>query len=259
MLDSNRLDGKIAVITGAAGDIGAAAARLMAARGAAIVAVDRDLDRLQRIAGDLPASARLLTLRADVTSEADVRGYVERAVAAFGRIDVFFNNAGVGGAVHRLTDYPLAEFEKVLAVNVTGVFLGMKHVIPVMVAQGGGSVINTSSAAGRQGAAGLIAYIASKHAVIGMTRTAAIEWASRGVRVNSVNPGPIEGRMMGSLEDGMVPGNAALVKQKICERIPAHRYGTAEEVATLVAFLASDDARYINGSFYMVDGGFLAT
>ncbi len=231
----------------------------MATRGAAVVAVDRDLERLEALRATMPRGSKLLTVDADVTDESSVANYVRRATQEHGRIDIFFNNAGIEGRVHKIPEYPLDEFQKVMNVNVVGVFLGLKYVIPVMVGQGGGSIINTSSAAGRQGAAGLAAYISSKHAVIGITRTAAIEWAASGVRVNCVNPGPIEGRMMSSLESGMLPGNEDIVKQKLRERIPAGRYGDPEEVATMVAFLASDDARYLNGSFYMVDGGFLAT
>lgn len=259
MLDSNRLNDKVAVITGAAGAIGSATARLMLLRGAAVVAVDRDGASLEALRETFPRGSKFLTVTADVTNENSVQSYVRRAVEGMGRIDVFFNNAGIEGGVYKIPDYPLDEFVNVMNVNVVGVFLGLKYVIPVMVAQGGGSIINTSSAAGRQGAAGLAAYISSKHAVIGITRTAAIEWASSGIRVNCVNPGPIEGRMMASLESRMLAGQPELVKQKLQERIPAGRYGTPEEVATMVAFLASDDARYLNGSFYMVDGGFLAT
>ncbi len=177
MLDSNRLNDKVAVITGAAGAIGSATARLMLLRGAAVVAVDRDGASLEALRETFPRGSKFLTVTADVTNENSVQSYVRRAVEGMGRIDVFFNNAGIEGGVYKIPDYPLDEFVNVMNVNVVGVFLGLKYVIPVMVAQGGGSIINTSSAAGRQGAAGLAAYISSKHAVIGITRTAAIEWA----------------------------------------------------------------------------------
>jgi NAD(P)-dependent dehydrogenase (short-subunit alcohol dehydrogenase family) len=254
MLDSNRLEGKIALITGAGGEIGSATARLMAARGAKIVAVDRDTASLDVLAAQLGDNL-LARLVADVTDEGAVRGYVAQAMAAGGRIDVFFNNAGIEGPAHPIPDYPLDAFQRVLAVNVTGVFLGMKHVIPAMLAGGGGSIINTSSTAGLRGTGGLCAYIASKHAVIGLTRSAADEWAAHGIRINCVNPGPIEGRMMQSIEQGLAPGNNGTVAAAISAANPARRYGLPEEVATLVAFLASDDARYIHGAVHAVDGG----
>ncbi|WP_068076702.1 SDR family NAD(P)-dependent oxidoreductase [Novosphingobium lentum] len=254
MLDSNRLEGKVALITGAGGAIGAATARLMAARGARIIGVDRDQSSLDALKDDL-GDALLATVVADVTDEAAVRGYVEAAKAAAGRIDVFFNNAGIEGPAHPLPDFPLADFQRVIAVNVTGVFLGMKYVIPVMLAGGGGAIINTSSTAGLRGTGGLCAYIASKHAVIGLTRTAADEWAAHGIRVNCVNPGPIESRMMRSIEQGLQPGDNGAVHDAISAANPARRYGLPEEVATMVAFLASDDARYVHGAIHAVDGG----
>jgi NAD(P)-dependent dehydrogenase (short-subunit alcohol dehydrogenase family) len=253
MLDSNRLDGKVVLITGAGGEIGRATARLMAARGARIVAVDRDNAALEALAAEL-GEALLAALVADVTDEAAVRGYVAAAMAAAGRIDVFFNNAGIEGPVHPVPEFPLEDFQRVLAINVTGVFLGMKHVIPHMLEQGG-SIINTSSTAGLRGTGGLCAYTASKHAVIGLTRSAADEWAQHGIRINCVNPGPIEGRMMQSIEQGLQPGDNGTVAAAIAAANPARRYGLPEEVATLVAFLASDDARYIHGAVHAVDGG----
>lgn len=252
MLDSNRLDGKVAVITGAAGEIGAAAARLMAARGASIVAVDLDKKSLDRVVAELPKGT--LAVEADVSDEASVKAYVEKAKAAKGKIDIFFNNAGIEGHVAPITEYKLVDFQKVLAVNVVGIFLGMKHVIPVMLATGG-SIINTSSVAGLTGTPGICAYNASKHAVIGLTRSAAVEWAPKGIRINSVNPGPIASRMMESLEEGFQPGKGSAVRTQFSAMIPMGRYGTTEEVATMVAYLASDDARYLTGAVFPVDGG----
>ena len=255
MLDSSRLDGKVAVITGAGGEIGRATALLLARRGAKIVAVDRDPTALERATAGLP-EGQLHTCVADVTDEDSVAGYVAEAIERFGNIDVFFNNAGVEGPVHPIADYPLNAFRSVLDVNLVGVFLGLKHVSPHMLAAGSGAIINTSSVAGLTGTAGVCAYNATKHAVIGLTRSAAAELGKSGIRVNSINPGPISSRMMSSLETGLGDGNPDEVKDALAGMIPMGRYGTPEEVATLVAFLASEDARYINGSIITVDGGF---
>jgi NAD(P)-dependent dehydrogenase (short-subunit alcohol dehydrogenase family) len=254
MLDSNRLSGLVAVITGAGGEIGAAAARLMAARGAHVVGVDRDAASMTALGNELGNGFRAVA--ADVTDEAAVKAYVAAALDAHGRIDIFFNNAGIEGPVHPIGDYPLDAFRKVVDVNLIGVFLGLKHVVPVMMAAGKGSVINTSSVAGLTGTAGISPYNATKHAVIGITRSVAAEAGPKGVRVNSINPGPIASRMMSSLEAGLGAGDATSVHGALQGMIPAGRYGTPEEVAALVAFLASEDARYINGAVMTVDGGF---
>jgi len=255
MLDSNRLDGKVALVTGAGGEIGAATTRLMLARGARVIGVDRDAAALMRIGAQLAANKNLVTLEGDVTDEESVRNYVACARDAFGRIDVFFNNAGIEGPVRPITEYPLSDFKRVIDVNVIGVFLGMKHVIPVMAASGGGVIINTSSTAGLTGTRGVCAYNASKHAVIGLTRSVAAEWSAKGFRIVAISPGPIEGRMMSSLEHGLGAQGIDDIHKVLAARVPAARYGTPEEVAALVAFLASEDARYINGGVLAVDGG----
>ena len=158
--------------------------------------------------------------------------------------------------VHPIADYPLDDFRRVVDVNLIGVFLGLKHVIPAMAATGGGSIINSSSVAGLTGTPRICAYNATKHGVIGLTRSAAAEWAGRGVRVNSINPGLIASRMMASLEDGMAPGKAQEMRAQFSAMIPAGRYGIPEEAAAVVAFLASDDARYLHGAIFTIDGGF---
>jgi NAD(P)-dependent dehydrogenase (short-subunit alcohol dehydrogenase family) len=257
-MNQAQLAGKVALITGAAGAIGSAAALEMLARGASVVAVDRpgvSFDALKASAG---AGASLHTVAADVADETQVANYVREAIRAFGRIDVFFNNAGIEGVVSPMPAYPLDAFRRVLDVNVVGVFLGMKHVIPVMAQAGGGSIINTSSVAGLIGSPGLCAYIASKHAVIGLTKTAAIECAPMKIRVNSVNPGPIESRMMDSIAAQAAPGGSQAVHDQFAKQVPWARYGTVEEVARITCFLASDESEYMTGGVYLVDGGMTA-
>ena len=255
MPDRIRLDGKIAVVTGAAGVIGRATTELLAERGARIVAVDRKREDLEDAIKGLPASAEPLAVTADVSDEDEVADYVRATVDRFGTIDVFYNNAGVEGEVRPITQYPLDTFRRVLDVNVVGVFLGMKHVLPVMLKQNKGSIINTASIAGLIGSPQIAVYSASKHAVIGLTRSAAWECTGTGVRVNCVCPGMIDSRMLSAILEGRNTGNAPVPQQKIVERIPARRLGQASEVASIVAFLASDEASYVSGSAYTVDGG----
>jgi NAD(P)-dependent dehydrogenase (short-subunit alcohol dehydrogenase family) len=255
MPDRTRLDGKVAVVTGAAGVIGRATIQLLAERGARIVAVDRREQDLQTAIGDLPASAQALAVSADVTDEDEVAAYVHAAVEKFGTIDVFHNNAGIEGDIAPITKYSLQMFRRVLDVNVVGVFLGMKHVLPVMLKQNRGSIINTASIAGLIGSPDIAVYTASKHAVIGLTKAAAVECSTTGVRVNCVCPGMIDSRMLSAIVEGRNPGNAPVPNERIVERIPARRLGQASEVASIVAFLASDEASYVSGSAYTVDGG----
>jgi NAD(P)-dependent dehydrogenase (short-subunit alcohol dehydrogenase family) len=262
MKDNIRLDDKVALITGAGGVIGTATARLMAARGAHIVAVDRNKAALQTLATKMPSGTRFLALEADVTDESAVRQYVEHARRTLGAIHIFFNNAGIEGGAHGayrfIPDLPFEEFNTIINVNLNGVFLGMKYVIPVMAEQGGGSIINTASICGIKGSAGQVAYVASKHAVVGMTRSAAIEWSEKGVRVNCVTPGAIESRMMTDFLELADPGAAQQLRKNFEAQLPARRFGAPEEVAAVVAFLASDDAKYVTGAFYAVDGGMSA-
>jgi NAD(P)-dependent dehydrogenase (short-subunit alcohol dehydrogenase family) len=255
MTDRIRLDGKVAVVTGAAGVIGTATLRLLAERGAHIVAVDRRERDLQTAIEGLPASAQALAVTADVSDEDEVARYVATTVERFGGIDVFYNNAGIEGDIAPITKYSLQSFRRVLDVNVVGVFLGMKHVLPVMLKQGHGSIINTASIAGLIGSPDIAVYSASKHAVIGLTKSAALECSGTGVRVNCVCPGLIDSRMLSAIIDGRNPGDAPVPNERIVERIPARRLGHASEVASIVAFLASDEASYVSGSAYTVDGG----
>jgi NAD(P)-dependent dehydrogenase (short-subunit alcohol dehydrogenase family) len=255
MTDRIRLDGRVAVVTGAAGVIGSATIRLLAERGARIVAVDRREGDLEAAIKGLPASAAAVAVTADVTEEDGVKDYVRAATDRFGTIDVFYNNAGVEGEVKPIQDYSLEAFRRVLDVNVVGVFLGIKHVLPVMLKQNKGSIINTASIAGLVGSPHIAVYSASKHAIIGLTKSVAWECTGTGVRINCVCPGLIESRMLSAIFQGRAGGNAPYPMEKMVERVPARRLGQGSEVASIVAFLASDEASYVSGSAYTVDGG----
>lgn len=252
-----RLHDKIAVITGGAGVIGRATAQRFKDEGAHVVLVDKDESRLRAAAAALalPGDA---AIAADVTDGAQVARYAAAAAERFGPIDVFFNNAGIEGPTAPLAEFPEDGFARVLAVNVTGVFLGMKYVLPRMA--DGGSVIITSSTAGLRGAANFVAYCASKHAVIGIMRTAALEAAPRRIRVNSIHPAPVESEMIERLERARAGtgGDPAQERRRFLRRIPLHRYVEPAEVADLVLFLASDESRAITGAQLGIDGGSLA-
>ena len=248
-----KLAGKTALISGGAGIIGMAAARLFLAQGARVALVDRDAAQLAAAVASLePGTA--LPITADVTKSEDCARYAREARATLGPIDIFFNNAGIEGVVAPLTDYPDDVFEDVYAVNVRGVFLGLKHMIPVM--RDGGSIIITSSIAGLRGGPNLSAYVMSKHAVVGLMRSACQECAPRRIRVNTIHPGFVESRMMRSLELQRA-GNRPLeeVQADFLARVPLGRYVKPEEIAHAVAWLASDDAAMVNGARHVIDGG----
>ncbi|HWL23271.1 MAG TPA: SDR family oxidoreductase [Ureibacillus sp.] len=250
-----RLDGKVAVITGGSGGIGKVVAKRFLEEGAKVVLVDLVQGALDEVKAELDSLGEVLAVQADVTKEEDVKNYVDQAVAKFGTIDVFFNNAGIEGKVQPITEISLEDFEKVQHVNVRGVFLGLKHVIPVMTKNGSGSIINTSSVAGLGGTPGVAPYVTSKHAVIGLTKVAALEVASSNIRVNSIHPSPVNTRMMRSLEAGFAPDNAEGAKEQFAAGIPLGRYGESEDIANLVLFLASDESSFITGAQYRIDGG----
>mgnify|MGYP001464404508 FL=1 len=249
-----KLAGKVALITGAASGIGAAAAQLFAEEGARVFLVDIDRDALESTAKEIGTEiADHMT--ANVSDENQTEQYVSAVVKRFGRIDVGLLNAGIEGKVSPIVDCPTDLFDKVIAVNLRGVWLGLKHVMPAMAKQDGGSIVITSSIAGVRGRPGIAPYVASKHAVIGLMRCAALEGAEQGIRVNTINPSPVETRMMRSLEQGFSPEDPDKFRREYAAAAPLGRYADPREVAKLMLFLASDDASYINGSVHMIDSG----
>lgn len=252
----DRFKDKVAIVTGAGGGIGRACAIRLASEGATIVAVDVSDEALaETVAHVEKTGVAAVPFRADVTRSAEVEAYVQTATEKCGGVDILINNAGIEGVVAPLDQYPEDMFDKVLGVNVMGVWFGMRHVADAMRKRGGGAIVNMASVAGLTGTPNMIAYGASKHAVIGMTKTAAFELASASIRVNAVCPGVIATRMMDSIAAGSAPQAPERYRDALNKRVPQGRYGEPEEVAGVVAFLASDDARYINGSAYTIDGG----
>ena len=252
--------GKVALITGGGNGIGRATALGFARYGAKVVVVDRDVGGGEGTAGIIrQEGGQSLFVAADVTKSTDVQAYVAAALDTFGSIDCFHNNAGIEGSVAQTAEYDEAMFDAVMHVNVKGVFLGLRYVLPVMLKTGRGAIVNTASVAGLVASPGMSAYVASKHAVIGLTKTAAGEVARSGVRVNAVCPGPIDTRMIHSLESMLNPADPGSIGARYQSNIPIGRYGTAEEVANVVLFLCSDLAGNITGAQYVVDGGRTAT
>ncbi|MDQ1287099.1 MAG: hypothetical protein QG622_664 [Actinomycetota bacterium] len=238
---------KVAIVTGGGSGIGEACAVLLAGRGAQVVIADRDLDAARRVAGEIGDSAAAFGI--DVSDPAGCEAMVSRTLDTFGRLDVAVNNAGIGGQQALTGNFPLDNWEKVIAVNLSGVFFSMRAEIPAMLGEGG-SIVNMASVLGSVGAVGSVAYVSAKHGVVGMTRTAALEYARQGIRINSVGPGFVE--------TPMLPAGTARVRPWGSSRTPLGRRGTAHEVAELVAFLASDRASNITGSYHLVDGGYTA-
>jgi NAD(P)-dependent dehydrogenase (short-subunit alcohol dehydrogenase family) len=256
---SGRFDGQVAVVTGAAAGIGLAVARRLTADGAQVVLVDRDKDHLAEAAAELsPAAA----VEADVTLEADVEAYVRKAVDTCGHIDLFANNAGIEGELAPIVDQTVENFDRVMAVNARGVFLGLREVLRVMTTAGrGGAIVNTASQAGIKGGPNFSPYIASKHAVVGLTKTAAGEVGRYGIRVNAVAPGLIETGMLQRLGEkgrqlaARAGDDAGARRGAGAFQIPLGHQGTPEEVASLITWLLSEDASHVTGSIVLVDGG----
>jgi NAD(P)-dependent dehydrogenase (short-subunit alcohol dehydrogenase family) len=248
--------GKVALITGGGGGIGRASAIGFAGRGAKVVVVDSDAT-----AGE--ASAELVRqrggdarfVRADVTKSTDVQAYVKATLDAYGSIDCFFNNAGIEGQMAPTQEYDEAVFDAVIGVNLKGVFLGLRHVLPVMLKQGHGAIVNTASTAALFGGPGMAPYVASKHGVLGLTKVASADVARLGIRVNAVCPGPVETRMMRSIEAQRNPTDPQTVHDMTAAATPTGRYAAPDEVANVVMYLCSDFAVHITGTHIVIDGG----
>jgi NAD(P)-dependent dehydrogenase (short-subunit alcohol dehydrogenase family) len=253
-----RLQGKVAVITGATGGIGEATAKLFLQEGASVMLVARSAEKLKATRDRLAVEQNLAQFVADATDEAAMAAAIAATVKTFGGVDILFANAGTEGKVQPLEAIALEDFEQVLRTNVLGVWLAMKHCIEPMKKRGGGSMIATASISGVIGFPGVAPYITSKHAVCGLVKSAALELGPSGIRVNAIAPGPIENRMMRSLEAQITPENPESVHEGTKAMIALKRYGTNEEVAQLALFLASDEASYCSGGIHMIDGGYTA-
>lgn len=246
------LDGKVCVVTGAAGSLGLASVRLFAQEGARVMLVDRDRDALAAALKTLP-EGRATAMLADVSDARDTVAYVSATVARWGPIDVLFSNAGISGLIRPVTDYPEEVFDQVMAVNLKSSFLACKHALPQM--RDGGSIVMTSSVVGVTSDPGISAYAASKHALIGLMRTVAKEVAVRRIRVNVVAPGPIDNEFQREVESGLSEALGTDAGRFLDSIIPLGRHARAEEVARTVLFLASEQSAFTTGSVVMADGG----
>ncbi|MEQ5789360.1 SDR family oxidoreductase [Erythrobacter sp. NFXS35] len=253
-----RLEGKVAIVTGATGGIGSATARKLLDEGAQVMLAGRDGGRLGAAAEALGAGDRVATCAGQPADEGDVAALIAATTSRFGALHALIANAGSEGKVMPITHTSLEDFEAVQRTNVNSVFLAIKHAAPAIQAAGGGAIVALSSVAGEVGVAGIGAYAASKHAIAGLVRVAALELAAAGVRVNAVAPAPIDNAMMQSIEGQASPADPDLARAGFTALIAMGRYGTDSEVANLITFLASDEASYCTGGNYAVDGGFLA-
>ncbi len=251
-MNSLLLENKVAIITGASRGIGAATARAFAAEGAAVALAARDAAALQALANELSVSGcRAIAIPTDVSDPNAVRRLVEQTVHAFGHLDLAFNNAAGGGQPPtRLADLPVEAYDSAIQISLRGVFLSMKYEIPAILAAGGGAIVNMSSTAGLQGVGGLAGYVSAKHGVIGLTRSAALDYAGHNLRINAVAPGPINTERLGGANEE--------AERAISRAVPMRRVGSMEEVARAVIWLCSDQASFITGAVLTIDGGMLA-
>ncbi len=243
--------GKTALVTGAGSGIGAAIAKGLAASGARVVVQDLQAQAAERVTAEITAAGGLAHAAAgDVSDPAVVEGLVAQAVAAGGGLNLLVNNAGIGGPLAPLGEYPLDGWRKVMAVNLDGVFYGMRYAIPEMLKAGGGAIVNIASILGSVGFANAGAYVAAKHALLGLTKTAALEYSAKGIRINAIGPAFIDTPLLANLPEG--------AKEALVAAHPIGRLGRAEEVADLTQYLLSDKASFITGSYHLLDGGYCA-
>ncbi|MDF4204339.1 SDR family oxidoreductase [Maribacter sp. SA7] len=250
----SRLKDKVAIITGGTGGIGMASANLFLEQGAKVVLVDNNQEGIDTARKSLN-NKNVSFFRADVSKKEDTIKFLNHTLETFGKINIFFANAGIEGTASPIAEYPEDVFDKVMAVNLKGVWLGCQYIIPKM--EEGGSVIITSSVAGLKGFANLGAYVATKHAVVGVMRVTAAENAVRKIRVNTIHPGPVDNEMMRRIESDMSPDSPNAVKDGFKATVPFDRYATSKEVGELALFLASEESKYITGCTHLIDGGMI--
>ncbi|WP_347942402.1 glucose 1-dehydrogenase [Peribacillus simplex] len=251
---------KVAIVTGGGGGIGRAASITLSEYGAKVVVVDLSEEAGMITVNEIKEKGgEAIFDKADVTNEEDIKNYVQKTIDSYGKIDIFLNNAGWEGKIMPLVDYPTEVFDQLMSINVRGVFLGLKHVLPYMIEQKSGAVVmNTASGAGLLATPNMVAYGASKHAVLGMTKTAGVEVAPHGVRVNAVCPGVVNTAMMRSIESGFGQGDSAAAetaRKQLEATTPDGRYAEPQEIANLMMYLVSDLSSHITGQELVIDGG----